>query len=71
MDRRDGAQALDGRGNGNGGRQDAVSEQRGAAQHGGDDEPLAATLDQAVQGKDTALAVIVGAQRDQHVLDGR
>ena len=71
MDRRDGAQALDGRGNGNGGRQDAVSEQCGAAQHGGDDEPLAATLDQAVQSKDTALAVVVGAQRDQHVLDGR
>ena len=71
MDRRDGAQALDGCGNGNGRRQDAVGEQCGAAQHGGDDEPLAATLDQAVQGKDTALAVIVGAQRDQHVLDGR
>ena len=70
MDRRDGAQALDGRGNGNGRRQDAVSEQCGAAQHGGDDEPLAAALDQAVQGKDTALAVVVGAQRDQHVLDG-
>ena len=71
MDCRDGAQALDGRGNGNGRCQDAVGEQRGATQHGGDDEPLAATLDQAVQGKDTALAVVVGAQRDQHVLDGR
>ena len=71
MDRRDGAQALDGRGDGNGRRQDAVGEQRRAAQHGGDDEPLAAALDQAVQGKDAALAVVVGAQRDQHVLDGR
>ena len=71
MDRRDGAQALDGRGDGNGRRQDAVGEERRAAQHGGDDEPLAAALDQAVQGKDAALAVVVGAQRDQHVLDGR
>ena len=71
VDRRDGAKALDGRGHGNGRRQDAVGEQRRATQHGGDDEPLAATLDQAVQGKDTALAVVIGAQRDQHVLDGR
>ena len=71
VDRRDGAQALDGRGNGNGRRQDAVGEQRGTAQHGGDDEPLAATLDQAVQSEDAALAVVVGTQRDQHVLDGR
>ena len=70
MDRRDGAQALDGRGNGNGRRQDAVGEQRGATQHGGDDKPLAAALDQAVQGKDTALAMVIGAQRDEHILDG-
>ena len=70
VDRRDGAQALDGRGHGNSRRQDAVGEQRGAAQHGGDDEPLAAALDQAVQGEDAALAVVVGAQRDEHVLDG-
>ena len=71
VDRRNGAQALDGRGHGNGRRQDTVGEQCRAAQHGGDDKPLAAALDQAVQGKDAALAVVVGAQRDQHVLDGR
>ena len=71
MDRRDGAQALDGCGNGNGRRQDAVGEQRGATQHGGDDKPLAAALDQAVQGKDAALTMVIGTQRDQHVLDGR
>ena len=70
MDRRDGAQALDGRGNGNGRRQDAVGEQRGATQHGGDDKPLAAALDQAVQGKDAALTMVIGAQRDEHILDG-
>ena len=70
MDRRDGAQALDGRGNGNGRCQDAVGEQRGATQHGGDDEPLAAALDQAVQGKDAALTMVIGAQRDEHILDG-
>ena len=69
MDRGNGAQALDGRGHGNGRRQDAVGEQRGAAQHGGDDEPLAAALDQAIQGEDAALAVVVGTQRDEHVLD--
>ena len=45
MDRRDGAQALDSRGNGNGRRQDAVGEERRPAQHGGDDKPLAAALD--------------------------
>ena len=71
VDRRNGAQALDSRGNGNGRRQDAVGEERRPTQHGGDDKPLAAALDQAVQGKDAALAVVVGAQRDQHVLDGR
>ena len=70
MDRRDGAQALDGRGNGNGRRQDAVGEQRGATQHGGDDKPLATALDQAVQGKDAALTMVIGAQRDEHILDG-
>ena len=70
MDRRDGAQALDGRGNGNGRREDAVGEQRGATQHGGDDKPLAAALDQAVQGKDAALTMVIGAQRDEHILDG-
>ena len=70
MDRRDGAQALDGRGDGNGRRQDAVGEQRGATQHGGNDKPLAAALDQAVQGKDAALTMVIGAQRDEHILDG-
>lgn len=35
MDRRDGAQALDGRGNGNGRRQDAVGEKRGATSMAG------------------------------------
>ena len=71
VDRRNGAQALDGRGHGNGRREDAIGEQRRTAQHGGDDEPLAAALDQAVQGKDAALAMVIGAQRDKHVLDGR
>lgn len=28
-------------------------------------------LNQAVQSKDVTLAVVVGAQRDEHVLDGR
>lgn len=71
MDCRNGAQALDGRGNGNGRREDAIGEQCRTAQHGGDDEPFAAALNQAVQSKDAALAMVVGAQRDQHVLDGR
>ena len=69
--RRDGAQTLNCRGHGDGRREDAVGKQRGTAQHGRDDEPLAAALDQAVQGEDTALTVVVGAQRDEHVLNGR
>ena len=70
VDRRNGAQTLDSRSHGNGRRQDAVGEQRGATQHGGDDKPLAAALDQAVQGKDAALTMVIGTQRDEHILDG-
>ena len=65
----DGAQALDGGGHGDGGGEDAVGEKRGAADHGGDDEPLAAALDEAVQREDAALVVVVGLHRHQHVLD--
>ena len=35
-----------------------------------DDKPLATALDQAVQGKDAALTMVIGAQRDEHILDG-
>ena len=71
MDCRNGAQAFDSRSHGNGRREDAIGEQCRAAQHGGDDEPFAAALNQAVQSKDATLAMVVGAQRDEHVLDGR
>ena len=49
--------------------QDAVGKKRRAADHGGDDQPFAAALDQAVEGKDAALVVVVGLHGDQHVLD--
>ena len=65
----DRAQALDGRRDGDGRSQDAVGKKRRAADHGGDDQPFAAALDQAVEGKDAALVVVVGLHGDEDVLD--
>ena len=65
----DGAQALDGGGHGDGGGEDAVGEKCRASDHGGDDEPLAAAPDEAVQCEDAALVVVVGLHSNQHVLD--
>ena len=65
----DGAQALDGGGHGDGGGEDAVGEKCRASDHGGDDEPLAAAPDEAVQREDAALVGVVGLHGHQHVLD--
>ena len=65
----DRAQALDGRRDGDGRRQDAIGKKRRAADHGGDDQPFAAALDQAVEGKDAAFVVVVGLHGDEDVLD--
>ena len=64
-----GPQALDGRGNGDGGGEDAVCQQRGATQHSRDNEPFTVFSDDAVQGEDTAFAVVSSLERDQHVLN--
>ena len=68
VDEVDGAQALDGRGHRDGGREDAVGEQRRATDHGGDDEPAAAPLDEAVEREDAALVVVVRLHGHEHVL---
>ena len=70
VEERDRAETLDGRGDRYRGREDAVREQRGAANHGGDDEPLGAALHQTVEGEDAALVVVVRLHGDEHVLDG-
>ena len=65
----DGAKALDGGGDGHRGREDAVGEKCGAADHGRDDESLAAVLDQGVQGEDATLVVVVRLHGHENVLD--
>ena len=67
---RDGSQTFDGGGDGHRGGEDTIGQKRSAAQHGGDDEPLAKTTYQAVEGKDAAFAVVVGLHADQHILNG-
>ena len=69
VDEVDGAQALDGGGDGHGRGEDAVGEQRRAADHRGDDEPAPAALDQAVEREDAALVVVVGLHGNEDVLD--
>ncbi|VWM24119.1 Uncharacterised protein [Collinsella intestinalis] len=66
----DGAQALDGRGDGHRRGEDAVGQKRGAAEHGGHDQPFAVFAHDAVEREDAALAVVVGLEGDEHVLDG-
>ena len=66
----DAAQALDRGGHGDGRREHAVGQQRGAAQHGGQDQPFAAVLHQRVERENAALAVVVGLHGNQHVFDG-
>ena len=57
-------------GDGYGGGEHAVGEQRRAAEHGGDDEPLAEAAHDAVEREDAAFAAVVGLERDEHVLYG-
>ena len=66
----DAAQTLHGGGDGDGGSQYAVCQQGRAAQHGRDDQPLAAVFYQGVEGEDTALAMVVRFHGDEYVLDG-
>ena len=66
----DGAQALDGGGDGNRWREDAVCQKRRAADHGRDDEPAPAALDEAVEREDSALVVVVRLHGHEHVLHG-
>ena len=66
----DAAQAFHGGGDGDGRGQHAVRQHGAAADHGGDDQPLAAVADQAVEGEDAALVMIVRPERYQHVLHG-
>ena len=66
-----GAQALDSGRDGDGRGQDSVGEKSRAAEHGGHDKPRGMALDQAIQCKDAALAMVVGAHANEHVLDSR
>ena len=70
VDRGDGAQALDGGGDGDRRGEDAVCEQGCTAKHGGDDEPFAVLPYDAVEGEDAALSVIIGLEGDEYVFDG-
>ena len=70
VERVDGAQALDRGGDGDRRREDAVREEGGAADHGGEDEPLSAAADEGVQREDATLVVVVGLHGDEDVLDG-
>ena len=63
-----GPQALDGGRDGDRGREDAVGQQGGAAQHGGNDEPFAVFAHDAVEGEDAALAVVAGLEGHEDVL---
>ena len=65
----DGAQALDGRGNRDGGGEDAVGEQRRAADHGGQNQPRCHLAHETEQGEDAAFVVVIGLHGDNHVLD--
>ena len=65
----DGAQAFNGRGDRDRGGEDAVGEQRRAADHGGKDQPRRHLAYEAEQGEDAALVVVIGLHGDQHVLD--
>ena len=67
---RDAAQALHRRGDRDRRGQNAVGQQRRAAQHGRKDQPLAAVLHQRIEGEDAALAVVVRLHGDQDVFDG-
>ena len=67
----DTAQAFHGRRDGHRRGKDAVGQHGTAADHGGDDQPFPAVADQTVKRKDAAFAVVVGPQRDQHMLDRR
>ena len=65
----DGAQTLDGRGDRDRGGEDAVGEQRRAADHGGENQPRRHFAHQAKQGEDAALVMVVGLHGDYNVLD--
>ena len=67
----DASQTFHGRRDGHRGGKDTVGQHGTAADHGGDDQPFPAVTDQAVKRKDAAFAVIVGPQRNQHMLDRR
>ena len=65
----DSAQALNGRGNRDGGGEDAVGEQRRAADHGGQNQPRRHLTHETEQGEDAALVMVVGLHGDYNVLD--
>ena len=70
IDEVDRAQALDRGRDGDGRGEDAVGEQGRTADHGREEEPFAAALDQAIEGEDAALVVVVGLHGNEDVLDG-
>ena len=65
----DGAQALNGRGDRDRGGEDAVGEQRRAADHGGKDQPRCHLAHETEQGEDAAFVVVIGLHGDYHVFD--
>ena len=64
-----GAQALDGRGDRDGGGEDAVGKQCCTADHGGQNQPWCHLAYEAEQGEDAAFVVVICLHGDQHVLD--
>ena len=65
----DGTQALNGCGDRDRGGEDAVGEQRRAADHGGENQPWRHLAHETEQGEDAAFVVVVGLHGDYHVLD--
>ncbi len=73
-DRCDQLQALEGRQHGDGGRDGRVAVEQGGARHAEQRDDIArlaqCTLGKGHEGEDAALALVVGAQQQQHVFAG-
>ena len=61
-------QPFYGRCNGNRRSQDTIGQHGTAADHSRNDQPFSAIADQTVERKDAAFTVVIGPQRNQHML---